>query len=144
MNLNAVLVEAITKGAGRVTRKPLAALRRDVSELKRQVAELKRLLRAIQKGGKPRAATAAAPEAGGDGKTPGIRPTGPMVRKVRARMGLTQAEFAKLVGVSTLTVSKWDSAEGRITLRARTLAAFAAVRGIGKRGAKRALSNVET
>ena len=45
MNLNAVLVEAITKGAGRVTRKPIAALRRDVSELKRQVAELKRLLR---------------------------------------------------------------------------------------------------
>ena len=54
MNLNAVLGAAIAKGAGRVTRKPIAALRRDVSELKRQVAELKRLLRVVQNGGQPR------------------------------------------------------------------------------------------
>lgn len=63
MNLNVVLGEAITKGAGRVTRKPIAALRRDVSVLKRQVAELKRLLRAAQMDGQPRAVTAVAPDA---------------------------------------------------------------------------------
>ena len=138
MNLNAVLVEAITKGAGRVTRKPIAALRRDVSELKRQVAELKRLLRAVQKGGQPRAATVAVPDAEAV-KPSRIRPTGPMVRKLRAKMGLTQAEFAKLAGVSSLTISKWESAEGRIMLRNRTLAAFAGVRKMGKREGKRAV-----
>jgi transposase len=143
MNLNAVLVEAITKGAGRVTRKPIAALRRDVSELKRQVAELKRLLRAVQKGGQPRAVTAAAPDAGVV-KPSRIRPTGPMVRKLRAKLGLTQAEFAKLAGVSGLTVYKWEKSDGRINPRGRALAGLAKVRGMGKREAKKALANVET
>ena len=31
MNLNTLLAEAITKGAGRVTRKPIVALCRDMS-----------------------------------------------------------------------------------------------------------------
>ncbi len=71
---------------------------------------------------------------------PAIRPTGPMVRKVRTRLGLTQADCAKLAGVSTRTVSKWEKDPGRITLQARTLAAFASIRGMGKRDAQRALA----
>ena len=138
MNLNTVLVEAITKGAGRVTRKPIAALRRDVSELKRQVAELKRLLRAVQKGGQPRVATAAAQDAEA-GKPARIRPTGPMVRKLRAKQGLTQAEFARLAGVSGLTVYKWEKAAGRINPRGRAMTGLAKVMGMGKRAAKRAV-----
>ena len=138
MNLNTVLVEAITKGAGRVTRKPIAALRRDVSELKRQVAELKRLLRAVQKGGQPRAVTAAAPYSEAV-KPSRIRPTGPMVRKLRAKLGLTQAEFAKLAGVSGLTVYKWEKADGRINPRGHALAGLAKVMGMGKREAKKVL-----
>jgi hypothetical protein len=141
MNLNAILGIAITKGAAKVARKPIAALRADVGELKRQVAELKRLLRAVQKVARQCAAPAPAPEAE-DGNVPGIRPTGPMVRKVRARLGLTQAEFAKLAGVSSLTISKWEGAAGRIMLRNRTLAAFAAVREMGKREARQALAGM--
>ena len=138
MNLNTVLVAAITRGAAKVTRKPIAALRADVAELKRQVAELKRLVRALQKDSPQRVADVPAQETG-DGKATGIRPTGPMVRKLRAKLGLTQAEFAKLVGVSSLTVSKWEQAEGRIAMRSRTLAALAAVRGMGKREVAAAL-----
>ena len=143
MNLNTVLVEAITKGAGRVTRKPIAALRRDVADLKRQVSELKRLLRDVQKGvTAPR--VAALPVAVGAGDAaPRIRPTGPMVLKLRAKLGLTQAEFAKLAGVSGLTVYKWEKSAGRINPRGRALAGLAKVMGMGKREAKSALSNVE-
>lgn len=137
MNLNAVLAEAIAKGAGRVTRKPIAALRRDVAELKRQVAELKRALREAQKG-------AAAPEPAGRAveeaeALPRIRPTGPMVRRLRARLGLTQAEFAKLAGVAGMTVYKWEKADGRINPRGRALTGLVRVMGMGKRAAKRAL-----
>ncbi len=139
MNLNTVLGAAIAKGAQSVTRKPLSALRADVAELKRQVAELKRLVRSLQKVAPQHTAVEPAPEAG-DGLTPVVRPTGPMVRKVRARLGLTQVEMAKLIGVSSLTVSTWEQAEGRIAMRSRTLAAFAAVRGMGKRDAQRALA----
>ena len=139
MNLNTVLAEAITKGAGRVTRKPIAALRRDVSELKRQVAELKRLLRDVQKGATaPRAAVERAAVDDGDA-VPRIRPTGPMVRKLRAKLGLTQAGFAKLTGVSGLMVYKWEKSAGRINPRGRALAGLAKVRGMGKREAKEML-----
>ena len=139
MNLNAILGEAITKGALRVTRKPIAALRGDVADLKRQVAELKRLLRAVQKGAQHRDAPAAVAEEK-VGSLSRIRPTGPMVRKLRKRLGLTQGGLAKLVGVSSLTVSKWESATGRIRLRTRTLASLAEVRGLGKQAAKKMLA----
>jgi len=138
MNLNAMLGEAITKGAGRVTRKPIAALRRDVSELKRQVAELRRLLRAVQKGGQTRKATAAAPDAGAV-KPSRIRPTGSTVRKLRAKLGLTQAEFAKLAGVTGLTVYKWEKSAGRINPRGRVLVGLVKVMGMRKREAKQTL-----
>ena len=137
MNLNTVLTEAIAKGAMRATRKPIAALRSDVADLKRQVAELKRILRALQKGAQHESAEAAAPET----EMTRIRPTGPTVRKLRERLGLTQVELAKLVGVSSLTVSKWEQARGRIMPRSRTLEALAKVKGMGKRQAKAALGN---
>jgi DNA-binding transcriptional regulator YiaG len=67
-----------------------------------------------------------------------------MVRKLRAKLGLTRADFAKLAGVSGLTVYKWEKSAGRIRPRGRALAGLAKVMGMGKREAKRALSNVET
>lgn len=135
MNLNAVLTAAIAKGAVSATRKPIATLRRDVADLKRQVAELKRVLRTLQK--QPSQAEAAEAISAPPSR---IRPTGPMVRKLRQKFGLTQIELAKLIGVSGLTVSKWEQAQGRIMLRARTLGALAKVKAMGKREAKASLA----
>jgi DNA-binding transcriptional regulator YiaG len=140
MNLSKALTAAITKGALSATRKPIAALRSDVALLKREVAELKRSVRALQKGGQHKADAAPAPETEA-AKPARIRPTGPMVRKLRTKLGMTQAQIAKLAGVSTLTISKWETTPGRITLRSRTLAALAEVKGMGKREAKAALGN---
>jgi DNA-binding transcriptional regulator YiaG len=66
-----------------------------------------------------------------------------MVRKLRAKLGLTQAEFAKLAGVSGLTVYKWEKSDGRINPRGRALAGLARVMRMGKREAKKALAIVE-
>ena len=139
MNLNTVLTEAIAKGAVSATRKPIAALRGDVADLKRQVAELKRLMRSLQKGARRSDVKAPAPEAE-TAKPARIRPTGPMVRKLRAKLGLTQAQFARLAGVSTLTAWKWETAAGRISLKSRTMAALLKVKAMGKRDAKKALA----
>ena len=139
MNLNTALTALIAKGALRATRKPIATLRRDVSDLKRQVAELKRLVRGLQKAAQHKAVEAPAPETE-SGKTVRIRPTGPMVRKLRKKLGLTQIEMAKLINVSSLSVSHWELSPGRLRLRQRTLAALAGVRGMGKREAKKALA----
>jgi DNA-binding transcriptional regulator YiaG len=62
--------------------------------------------------------------------------------KLRAKLGLTQAEFAKLAEVSSLTVYKWEKLAGRIKPCGRALAGLANVMGMGKREAKRALSDV--
>lgn len=131
MNLNKALTETITKGAAKATRKPIAALRGDVADLRRQILELKRLVRDLQKASKPAPAAA---------KPVRIRPTGKMVRKLRQRLGLTQAGMGRLIGVSSLSVSKWELSPGRVRLRQRTLAALAKVKGMGKREAMKMLA----
>lgn len=140
MNFNTMLGTAIEKGASRVTRKPIAGLRGDVAELKRLVADLKRAVRALQKE-RARTAEIAPADEVEEGRQPRLRPTAKMVRKLRAKLGLTQAEFAKLAGVSGLTVSKWETAEGRIQLRGRTMAGLARVRALTKRAAQAALAD---
>lgn len=40
---------------------------------------------------------------------------GSQVQKIRKKLGLTQAEFGKLVGVTFVTVSRWETGASRIT-----------------------------
>ena len=134
MNLNKILAEAITKGAARATRKPIVSLRRDVALLKREVAELRRIVRGLGRQTKP----VSKPETEKP-EAPKLRPTSKAVLKLRRKLGLSQAEFGKLAGVSTLTVYKWEKAGGRIRMRGPALAGFARVRAMGKRQAKKAL-----
>lgn len=138
MSLNAVLGAAIAKGAGRVVRKPLVSLRHDVAELKRAVKNLKREVARLRKAAPPADVAVKVSDNGGDAATR-MRPTGEMVRKLRAKLGVTQAEFAKLAGVSMLSVSKWERTSGRINLRGHTVAGLGRVRGLSKRTARKEL-----
>ena len=139
MNLNSILKDAITKGANRVVRKPLVSVRHDVADLKRQVALLRRYVRDLQRvvGRKP--ANLGVEE----GETVELkrkrRPTGVGIRQMRKKLGLTQAEFAKVLGVSSLSVSKWERTDGAVSLRVRTLLALRKVRELGKREVLKAL-----
>jgi len=51
----------------------------------------------------------------------------------RQKLGLSAADFAKLIGVSSLSVYKWE--KGQTRPRRAQLEAIASVRGIGKREA---------
>ena len=51
----------------------------------------------------------------------------------RERLGFSAADYAKLVGVSPVTIYNWE--HGKSRPRKEQLAALAAVRGIGKREA---------
>lgn len=135
MNLNKALAETISKGAARATRKPITGLRRDVAQLKREIAELKRLVRDL--GRKTRPAPVPVSEMQ---EAPRLRPTSKAVLKLRRRLGLSQAEFARLAGVSTLTVCKWENAGSRIKMRGPALAVLARARAMGKREARTALA----
>lgn len=142
MNFNKTLADAIAKGAARATRKSLTTLRRDVTELKRQVGEMKRMMQKCKKAksvASSDSADAGEQAAEAPSAVRGIRPRGDAVRKLRTKLELTQAEFAKLAGVSILTVSKWERKEGRIAFHKRTQEALIRLRALGKKGVKAAL-----
>ncbi len=139
MNLNKALSETITKGAARANRKPITNLRRDVAMLKREVAGVKRQLKDLSKQAKTDPEPA--PETQ---DASGLRPTSKAVLKLRLKLGLTQTEFAKLAGVSTLTVYKWEKAGGRTRMRGPALAGFARLRAMGKREVRQALADTES
>ncbi len=55
---------------------------------------------------------------------PDIRPTGKWVARLRRRCGLTVAQFAARLGVSAVTVYRWEATPGRLNLQARPLNAL--------------------
>ena len=64
-----------------------------------------------------------------------------LIRALRSRLGISQAELAKLVGVSTVAVGQWES--GRSRPRAESKARIAALRSLGRREVKRLLVEPE-
>lgn len=110
-------------------RHAIAALRRQIAELQRQLAQLGRRL------AKGAAAAPSAPE------TPKVRFVARGLRSQRARLGLSAAEFGKLVGVSAQSIYNWE--QGAARPRAAQLGALVALRGIGKRQARERLEQVD-
>ncbi|NLX57678.1 MAG: helix-turn-helix domain-containing protein [Phycisphaerae bacterium] len=138
-------VEAVLKGEiGRLARREAKALMsRHVDELRRlrkRVASLERELGAVKaaraqeqaKWKVTTAATAVASE-----KVPTVRLSPRLIRSLRNRLGISQTELAKLVGVSTLAVGNWELGKARPRLESK--ARIAALRGLGRREARRLL-----
>ena len=79
------------------------------------------------RGGK--APSAAAPRKRGVARSAAIsttrlRPTGKSVARLRRRCGFSVAEFASRLGVSPVTVYRWEATPDRLNLQARTLGAL--------------------
>ncbi len=69
--------------------------------------------------------SASAPQRADAGQKPALRPTGKSVARLRRQAGLSKAQFARTLGVSAASVSRWESTAGRLDLRARPLEALA-------------------
>lgn len=114
------------------TKQAVAQYRREIASLKRQVRSQEgkiAFLEAREKKRLTKPAAEAAPE--------GARFSARSVKAQRSRLGLSAADYAKLVGVSPLTVYNWET--GKTRPREEQLAALVALRGIGKREAYRRL-----
>jgi len=138
-NIATVLRDEINRLARKQTRQqvePLkkanTELRRTVSTLKSEVAELKRSLKFLEQQEKRRLETPPEVETGAS-----IRFSPKWVKADRQRLGLSAKDYARLVGVSSLTIYNWEN--GKSKPNAERLAAWAEVRGIGKREAQRRL-----
>ena len=106
-------------------RRSIADLRRRVDELER---ENKRLIKQLAKVPQPEAESV-------ENEVDAARITAKMIKSIRSRLGLSQANFAKLVGVAQITVAKWEQKEGRLSFRGDAKAKIVAVRGMTKREA---------
>ena len=67
-----------------------------------------------------------------------FKATPAFIKRVRAKVGVTQAELAALLGVSHSAVAKWEA--GRISPRPETAAILQNLERIGKREARRRLA----
>ncbi len=102
-------------------RKQLDALQKDVAILKKAVPSPEKAIQAKD-----------APE----GR---FWITGKGVKALRKRLGATQAQLAKLVGVSSQAVVNWEAHKGKINLRKATAGKLQGIRGMGKRDMARVL-----
>ena len=103
----------------------IAGLRKQIDALQNEVAALRRAAPKAEK------ALAAAQEPQGR-----FWITGKGVKALRKRLGLTQALFGKLAGVSVPTIVNWEGADGKVDIRRKaTVARLQAIRGMGKRQA---------
>ena len=119
-----------TKKATAEHRRHIAALKRQVAQLERQVAVLARKVLSL-----PQAASAASTTARPRFVAKGLR-------SQRARLGLSAADYGKLLGVSAQSVYSWERALA--SPRKEQLARLAALRGIGKREATERLKQLHS
>jgi DNA-binding transcriptional regulator YiaG len=116
---------------GRATR-AVAQYRREIAQFKRSLSELeKKVARLASQSVQGQAAPAT--ELNGD-----ARFSARSVKAQRRRTGLSAADYAKLVGVSPLTIYNWENKKSRP--RYGQLATLVALRGLGKREAQAKLS----
>ncbi len=104
-------------------RSEIASLKRELKTLRSQLKANTRVVKAVMP-----AQVAQEPVAGRK-----IRFSAESFAAQRARLGLSQAQMAQLLGVSGLSVYKWES--GKVQPRAAQLERIAAIRGLGKREA---------
>jgi len=143
-NIGTVLKQEITRLSRREsrsqihpTRKATAQHRRDIAALKRQVAQLER-----QVGLFSRKALGTPPAASPHAPVKRVRFVAKGLRSQRNHLGLSAADFGKLLGVSAQSIYNWERESAYP--RGEQVARLAAIRGIGKREAENRLKQLQS
>ena len=137
-----VLKSEISRVSRKEVRGETQALKKSISQYRTQIADLKRRMQAMEQQvrrlGKV-SARVAAPQAEAEAKSGSkIRYSAKSLLAQRRRLGLSAAALARLLGVSALSVYKWES--GKTRPRAKQIEAISALRGMGKREAAERLA----
>jgi DNA-binding transcriptional regulator YiaG len=131
-NIGTVLKTEISRVSRKEIRGETQALKKSISQYRSQIADLKRRMSALEqqvkRAGKGKAQMPV-PESTGSS----LRFSAKGLAAQRRRLGLSAAAVARLLGVSALSVYKWES--GKTRPRARQIEAIAGLRGMGKREA---------
>ena len=138
-NLGSILKDEIRRLARREIRSQVAATKRAAAHHRRDIAELKRLVKCLAN----RLAFLESQEKKRVSKPIMEAPSGQVrfsarwLKAQRERLGLSAANYGRLVGVSGLTIYNWEG--GKAKPRRGKIAVLAAMRGLGKREALKRL-----
>src|SRR5437764_9649848 len=133
-NIGALLKQEIVRLArkesraeGQANKKASAQHRRHIAALRRQVATLERQVALLRRSTLDRQQTAAT------ASPQKLRFVAKGLKSHRSRLGLSAADYGKLVGVSAQSVYNWE--QGNASPRPEQLKRIAALRAISKRDA---------
>lgn len=133
-NIASVLKAEISRVARKELRAETDSLKKAATTYRREIAALKKRVAALEKqmkrGGR---ATRVQAETCGEAEGRQLRFSATRLAAQRRKLGLSAADFARLLGVSALSVYKWEGGKSRP--RRAQLEAIAATRGLGKREA---------
>lgn len=134
--IEAAIRDAIARGARRHIRQVAAPLRRETRRLRQLVRQLRADVTALRAKAEAQAARPQVSEA--EARAARLSPR--LIRTLRARLALTQAQVARLVGVSGAAVVQWE--RGRSSPAGANRAKLVALRRIGRREARRLLAGL--
>lgn len=145
-NIAAALKSEISRLARKEIRAEVSVLKKAAAQHRRHIAALRRQVEGLQSQLKRTARQTVSgsthKETGdGDGdERSGLRFRPAGLASHRKRLGLSAADFGRLIGVSGQSVYKWEA--GEVRPRSSQLVAIAAVRKMGKRKALRHLEQL--
>ncbi len=141
-NIATVLKEEILRLARKEARRQTGALkkasaqyRKDIAEVKRRVSDLQRKVTLLERQ-MPKDISSQVPEA----EAQRVRFTTKGLCSQRKRLGLSAADYGKLIGVTGQTIYSWESETSRP--REQQAARIATLRGIGKKEARARLEQL--
>jgi transcriptional regulator with XRE-family HTH domain len=137
-NIAKILKEEIQRLARREIKDATTGLRKDNVKLKRTIGEHKRRIKELEKQNKKLSTEIekqipqpAAPVP--DTEVQKARITAKMIKAIRKQLGITQKEFASLIGISLGSVASWELKKGRLQFRnIKAKDAIAQVKGLRK------------
>ena len=145
-NISSIFRQEILRLAGKAVRAAVMPLFKEKVVLKKIVRELKKRVERLEKDNKILMGEQDRHKKFIIGTIPAdalsIRVTAKGMRSLRRKLGLTQEEFAKLVGVTAQTIWLWEQKEGALRVRDTTKKAIFAIRDLGAREAKRRLQEI--
>ena len=141
-NIGTLLKSEIARVARKELRSETQQLKKTVAQYRTQIAQLRRRLQALEqqvrRQGRSSGRAAVAADEAQEQDGPALRFSAKGLAAQRKRLGLSAASVGKILGVSALSVYKWES--GKTRPRARQLEAIASLRKMGKREAQARLA----
>ena len=128
--LQQLLNEEIRRMSRKEVNGLMKALRSQISGLRDLVKELNGRVKALEKF-HPKAESGAAESFGTQSEAKAVRVTAERIRKWRKKLGLSQAQFATLIGVNAISVNHWET--GKTVPRPAQKQKIASLRDAGSR-----------